>query len=322
MKTRYLLVLALFCFALLTQVAEAANVKIGLVLSIGGLRDESFNDAVYDGVQYLRKEGDFQVEVYEPGNISSIENALEHFCKRKMDLVCAVGIFANDALRKVSGKYPRQKFILLDSVVTNDNVLSILFDEEQGSFYAGAFAALISESKIAGFLGGMDSPVIASFERGFKNGARFVDPDITLVSRYVGNTPEAFNLPDTAFSLGLEMADLGADVIYHASGKSGLGLIDAARRKNFLVIGVDSDQSRIAPGKVPASMVKRLDLALVKAVEQYQRNEFSGGIWTMGLRDKGLELSLSRFNKDLITPEVNRRLREVEEFLQMKANGS
>jgi basic membrane protein A len=308
-----------FCLALVWPL-QAANLKVGLVLSIGGLRDESFNDAAYDGVQQLRKEGKCQVEVFEPGSIGGIEPALEHFCRREMDIVCAVGIFANDALRTVAARYPNQKFVLLDSVVTSPNVLSILFDEEQGSFYAGAFAALISKSGTVGFLGGMDSPVIASFERGFKNGARFVNPTINTVARYVGNTPEAFNMPETAFNLGLEMSKKGADVIYHASGKSGLGLIDAARRGNFYVVGVDSDQSRIAPGKVPASMVKRLDLALVKAVNLFANNEFAGGIWTMGLQDKGLELALSRFNRDLITPKLNARLREVEEFLLHRAN--
>ncbi len=319
MKTRYLAVFALFCLALVLPL-QAANLKVGLVLSIGGLRDESFNDAAYDGVQQLRKEGKYQVEVFEPGSIGGIEPALEHFCQREMDIVCAVGIFANDALRTVAARYPDQRFVLLDSVVTSPNVLSILFDEEQGSFYAGAFAALISKTGTVGFLGGMDSPVIASFERGYKNGARFVNPSIKTVSRYVGNTPEAFNMPETAFNLGLEMSQKGADVIYHASGKSGLGLIDAARRGKFYVVGVDSDQSRIAPGKVPASMVKRLDLALVKAVNLFDKNEFAGGIWTMGLQDKGLELVLSRFNRDLITPELNARLGEVEEFLLHKAN--
>lgn len=319
MKIRFLFVFVLLA-SLLSLPAFASSVRMGLVLSIGGLEDESFNDAAYDGVQQLRKDGKCLVEVVEPGTISGIEPALEYFCRRDMDLICAVGIFANDAVRNVSQKFPGKKIILLDSVVTSSNVLSILFDEEQGSFYAGAFAAMISKTGTVGFLGGMDSPVIASFERGFKNGAKFVNPEIQTVTRYVGNTPEAFNMPEAAFNLGLDISDKGADVIYHAAGKSGLGLVNAARRGKFLVIGVDSDQSRIAPGKVPASMVKRLDLALVKAVELYLNGSFSGGIWTLGLQDKGIELSLSRFNRDLVTPEVNNKLREVEEFLLYKAN--
>lgn len=319
MKTRcFFVILALLSILVSPSFAAEKAVTIGLVLSIGGLEDQSFNDAAYDGVQQLRKEGNFLVEVVEPGTISGIEPALEYFCQRRMDLVCAVGIFANDALRRVSQQYPSQQFILLDSVVTSSNVLSILFDEEQGSFYAGAYAAMISKTNVVGFVGGMDSPVIASFERGFKNGARFVNADVQIISRYVGNTPEAFNMPDTAYNLGMDIAQKGADVIYHASGKSGLGLIDASRRGNFLVVGVDSDQSRIAPGKVPASMVKRIDLALVKAVNLFVKGEFKGGIWTLGLQDKGIELAHSRFNRNLLTPEISARLHEVEEFLMYK----
>jgi basic membrane protein A len=316
MKNRLLVVLLVFAFATMTaNIVSARTMRIGVVLSIGGLEDESFNDAAYDGIQRLRKDGKCLVEVVEPASISSIEPALEYFCQRKMDLICAVGIFANDAIRRVSLKNPDKKFVLLDSVVTSNNVLSILFDEEEGSFYAGAFAGLISKTGVVGFLGGMDSPVIGSFERGFKKGVKFVKPDAKVLSRYVGTTPQAFHKPEKAFSLGLHMHKLNADVIYHASGKSGVGLIDAARRGNFHVVGVDSDQSRTAPGKVPASMVKRLDNALVKAVKAYRNENLKGGIWTLGLKDKGIELALSRFNRGLLTPEIIKKLKEVENFL-------
>jgi len=312
---RKLLLIAVLLLVVVSMPASAGMLRIGLVLSIGGLRDESFNDAAYEGVMQLRREGDCIVEVIEPGSISSIEPALRYFCERNMDLVCAVGIFANDAVRRVAREFPESRLVLLDSVVTVPNVLSILFDEEQGSFYAGAFAAMISKTGKVGFLGGMDSPVIASFERGYKNGVRFVKPEATVISRYLGNTPEAFDMPEKAQSLGLDMAKEGADVIYHASGKSGLGLIQASRRGNFMVLGVDSDQSRTAPGKVPASMVKRIDTALVKAADVLRLGTFTGGIWTLGLEDHGIELVLSRFNRDLMTPEAVLKLKEIEDFL-------
>ncbi|NCB38083.1 MAG: BMP family ABC transporter substrate-binding protein [Erysipelotrichia bacterium] len=311
-------VLALVLVFVLSLPSFAEALRVGVVLSIGGLRDESFNDAAYDGIVELRKSGDCVVEVIEPGSIGSIEHALRYFCERKMDMVCAVGIFANDAVRRIAQEFPDTRFVLLDSVVTVPNVLSILFDEEQGSFYAGAFAALITKSDVVGFLGGMDSPVIASFERGFKNGVRFVKPDAKVVSRYIGVTPEAFDMADKAFNLGLDIAGQGADVIYHASGKSGLGLIQAARRANFMVIGVDSDQSRTAPGKIPASMVKRIDHALVKAAEVMKKDSFDGGIWTLGVQDRGIELALSRFNRDILSPEILTRLKEIEDFLIYK----
>lgn len=318
---RLRLLFVVLAVVLLTGVAASADtIRVGVVLSIGGLGDESFNDAAYQGVMQLRKEGDCIVEVVEPGSISGIEPALRYFCERKMDMVCAVGIFANDAVRRVASEFPDSHIVLIDSVVTMPNVLSILSDEEQGSFYAGAFAALASKSNVVGFLGGMDSPVIASFERGFTNGVRFVNPGASVVSSYIGSTPEAFDMPDKAFDLGMEMAKQGADMIYHASGRSGLGLIKASRRGNFLVIGVDSDQSRTAPGKVPASMVKRIDNALVKAAEIMRKNTFAGGIWTMSLQDHGIELERSRFNRDLLNSAQLAKLKEIEDFLMYKTN--
>lgn len=317
MKIKFLsLVIAVILLAVAPVSAD--TLRVGVVLSIGGLGDESFNDAAYQGIMQLRKEGDCIVEVVEPGSISGIEPALRYFCERDMDMICAVGIFANDAVRRIAAAFPESRIVLIDSVVTMPNVLSILFDEEQGSFYAGAFAALASRSDVVGFLGGMESPVIGSFERGFKNGVKFVKPNASVISHYIGNTPEAFDMPEKAFDLGLEMAKQGADLIYHASGRSGLGLIQASRRGNFLVIGVDSDQSRSAPGKVPASMVKRIDNALVKAAEIMRKDAFAGGIWTMSLQDRGIELVHSRFNRDLMTADNLARLKEIEDFLMYK----
>jgi basic membrane protein A len=147
MKIKFLaLMVALIVLAVAPVSAD--TMRVGVVLSIGGLGDESFNDAAYQGIMQLRKEGDCIVEVVEPGSISGIEPALRYFCERNMDMVCAVGIFANDAVRRIAAAFPESRLVLIDSVVTMPNVLSILFDEEQGSFYAGAFAALASRSNV------------------------------------------------------------------------------------------------------------------------------------------------------------------------------
>ncbi len=313
MKFRLLFAIALFV-TFLAGAVQAAPLTIGIVLSTGGLGDQSFNDAAYEGVTLLRKEGAL-VEVVDPGSISGIEPALRYFCKRKLDMVCAVGVFANEAVRHVANEYPDSKIVLIDSVVSEPNVLSILFDEEQGSFFAGAFASMISKNGCVGFMGGMYSPVIAGFEKGFRSGATFVNPNVKFVSKYLGKTPEAFDMVNEAEKVGTELHQSGADVIYHAAGKSGLGLIAAARHSDFYVIGVDSDQSRIAPGKVCASVVKRIDIALVKAVEVMKKGTFNGGVWTLGLQDHGIELAYSRFNRDLITHDVSLKLDEIEDFL-------
>ncbi len=292
-----------------------APLRVGIVLSIGGLGDRSFNDATYAGVQLIRKIPGCSVEVIEPADGSAIEPALEFLVSSGFDLVTGVGVFAAEPVRRVAERHPRKTFILLDSVVDLPNVQSILFNEEEGSFFAGAFAGLLTKSGKIGFLGGMDSPVIRTFERGFARGAAFVKPEVKVLSRYAGPTPEAFNQPDLGRKLGLEMAAEQADFIYHAAGATGNGLIEAARFGDFLVIGVDTDQSAIVPGKVAASMVKRLDIALDRAVRAFSAGKLKCGVLTLGLADGGVELAISRFNKNLVTPVIRDRLKEVETFL-------
>jgi len=325
-----LLVAVLVAFSCTAGAAPAAvpaasqtqTLRVGIVLSVGGLGDHAFNDAAYAGVQKLRQMPDCVVDIVEPGDVAAIEDSLEFLACRRTGLVAAVGIFANEAVRRVAAKHPDVRFLLLDSVVELPNVMSVLFNEEEGSFYAGAFAGLLTKSQSVGFLGGMTSPVIASFEKGFRNGVAFVNPQAKLLVEYAGDTPEAFNSPDIGKKLGLKLASEGADFIYHAAGRTGLGLIDASRRVPFLVIGVDGDQSGIAPGKVAASMVKRLDVALDTAVRAVRTNRFKGGVLTLGLADAGIELAISRFNQGLVTPVVAQRLEEVEAFLLHKTSGT
>jgi len=302
--------------------SQPQALRVGIVLSVGGLGDHAFNDAAYAGVQKLRQMPGCLVDIIEPGDVAAIEDGLEFLACRRTDLVAAVGIFANEAVRRVATKHPDVRFLLLDSVVELPNVMSVLFNEEEGSFYAGAFAGLLTKSQTVGFLGGMTSPVIASFEKGFRNGVAFVNPQAKLLVEYAGDTPDAFNTPETGKKLGLKLASEGADFVYHAAGRTGLGLIDASRRVPFLVIGVDGDQSGIAPGKVAASMVKRLDVALDMAVRAVHSNRFKGGVLTLGLADAGIELVISRFNQGLVTPIVAQRLKEVEGFLLHRMSGA
>ena len=298
-----------------TFAAEGGPLRVGLVLSLGGLGDRSFNDATYAGVTKLRQIPGCQVDVFEPSDIDSMESGLSFMATRKYDLIAGVGLFANEPLRRVAEKYPDQKFVLIDSVVTLPNVLSIIFNEEEGSFYAGALAGLLTKTGKVVFLGGMQSPMIAAFEKGFLKGVSFVNPQAQVMVRYAGTSPDAFNSPELGSKLGKELADNGADLIYHAAGRTGLGLIETARRNTFLVIGVDSDQNALAPGKIAGSMVKRMDVALDRAARSVIDNNFKGCVLTLGLADDGTELVLSKFNRNLFTPVIQERLKEVAQFL-------
>ncbi len=310
-----LLLVVVLMFACSASQVQAAGLRVGVVLSLGGLGDQSFNDAAYAGVQKLREIDGCQVDVFEPADIDAIEAGLDFLCRRRCDLIIGVGLFANEPLRRVAEKHPQQSFALLDSVVQLPNVMSVIFNEEEGSFYAGALAGLLTRTNRVGFLGGMRSPVVNAFERGYQRGVQFVNPQAQLLVRYAGETPEAFNAPRLGAALGKELAAEKADIIYHAAGRTGMGLIQSARREGYLVIGVDSDQNAIVPGKVAASMVKRLDAAMDRVVRLLLEKRFKGCVLTLGLVDGGIDLMLSKFNRTLFTPTLQERLKEVEQFL-------
>lgn len=314
-RTFWILVLFSLFIASGASTQAEPQFRLGVVLSVGGLGDKSFNDAAYVGIQALRQRPDVLIDVVEPADVQGIEGALSYLAAKRLDLIVAIGLFANDAIRTIAPRHPDLRFALIDSVVSAPNVLSIMFNEEQGSFYAGALAGLLSKSNKVGFLGGMVSPVIQAFERGFKAGIGFVNPAVEVLVEYAGDTPQAFQNPDLGRKIGLKMGSAGADIIYHAAGGTGLGLINAARGGGFLVIGVDSDQSTVIPGRIAASMVKRLDVALLKAFQLVQTGSFRGGVLTLGLLDNGVELVLSRFNRDLFTPLLQERLQQVNTFL-------
>ncbi|MBF0547687.1 MAG: BMP family ABC transporter substrate-binding protein [Candidatus Riflebacteria bacterium] len=309
-----------FLFSGNSSFAQQNPQKIGVILSIGGLGDHAFNDAAYEGVKNLRVSGNFKIDVFEPSDLPAIERLMDFFGTCDYDLIVGIGVFASDPIKKIAKKFPKKNFLLLDAAVEAPNILSILFNEEEGSFYAGALASLLSKSGKIGFLGGFHSPAIEVFERGFRNGAKFLNPSVDVTVQYAGNTPEAFNAPETGEKLGREMASAGVEVIYHAAGRTGLGLIEAAKKTDIQVIGVDADQSSLAPGKVAASMMKKLDKALETGAKLLKEGKFKGGVLTLGLADGGIKLELSQFHKQVFTPLILERLKQVEDFLTRKAS--
>ena len=178
-----------------------------------------------------------------------------------------------DSLETVAGEYPHINFAIIDSAVEMNNVASLLFSEHQGSFLAGALAALVSETGTVGFIGGVDFGLIHRFEGGFIAGAEYINPDIQVLSQYAGS----FGDPSTGKEIALSQIDRGADVIYHASGGTGGGLFEAALERDIYAIGVDANQNWQQPGYVLASMLKRVDVAVFETVRALQDGTFEGG---------------------------------------------
>ena len=223
------------------------KLKVAMVYSVGGKGDKSFNDSAYAGLQRAMKEFGVEVAEYEPKDASvEIRNQLAEYAQDgTYDLIMTIGFTSVDPLTSVAKEYPNQKFVLIDDAIEGlPNVLSVSYKEQEGTFLTGALAALMSKTNKVGFIGGTDAPVIARFATGFKQGAKYINPNIDVLISYI-NGSNPWNDPVAAKQLAESLNSKGADVIMHAAGGSGSGLFKAAEEKGFYAIGVDSDQDDI-----------------------------------------------------------------------------
>ena len=302
--------------------AAAQDTRVGIVLSTGGLGDLSFNDAAYRGLQRAEEELGISFDYIEPADPSEDQTALRRFASRGYDLVIGVGFQMSDSLRTVAGEYPDTKFAHVDQFFEDipENIVSLNFAEWEGSFLAGALAALTSETGNVGFVGGVDFALIHRFEGGFYQGARYINPDIEIQSRYADD----FGDPARGREIALGMIDDGADVIYHAAGGTGSGVFQAAEEEDIYAIGVDSNQNYVQPGHVIASMLKKVDNAVYDTVQSVVNDNYQGGNnLYFTLEDGGVDLtSLTEVGQPVLDAHENGTItdEELETIREMKDN--
>jgi basic membrane protein A len=294
-----------------------SRTRVGLVFDVGGLGDKSFNDLAYAGLTRAEEELDLEIRYIEPGDGSDRESAIRQLAGEGFDLVIGVGFIFTDDLRQAAARFPHVKFACIDySVIPGQspppaNLVGLRFREEEGSFLVGALAALVSRSGKLGFVGGMDIPLIRKFEAGYTAGVRHVCPDCQVLAAYAGTEPKAFADPTTGKELALAQYGRGADVIFHASGKTGAGVFNAARERGKLAIGVDADQFHEAPCCVLTSMVKGVDVVVVETIRQVVQGRFQGGVVEYGLKEGGVSYVYDDDNRRWIDATVRNRVEEL-----------
>lgn len=293
--------------------ADKSKVHVGVVFDIGGKDDRSFNAAAWEGAKQAAGELPIVLRDVEPGDPTSIEPAMRAFAERGYDIIIGVGFAQTPIMQQVAKDYPNLNFAIIDGAVPPEeqlpNVAYLLFKEHQGSYLVGMIAARKSETGTIGFIGGMDIPLIHKFATGYEEGARAVNPNVRVLTNFVGVTDAAWNNPGKGKELALAQIGKGADVIFTAAGNSGLGAFDAVEQNNKFVIGVDSNQNWVKPGHVLTSMVKRVDTAVYQIIKDRVGGAFKGGVHVYGLENEGVSYALDKFNESLIAPEV---LREVD----------
>ena len=290
--------------------------KVGVVYDIGGRGDKSFNDSAYAGLQAAEKEqGDkVQAKDVEPNpDGSNRKELLDGLAEQDYGLIFGVGFLFSEDIAKSATENPDTQYAVIDGFAPactkpDSNLLCIGFREEQGSFLVGAAAALKTKSDTVGFVGGLEGDLIKKFQAGYQAGVKYMadqkGKSVKVLVDYAGNTPEAFRNPAKGKELALKQIGQGADVIYHASGGTGAGVIATAAAKHVYAIGVDSDQSLTAsPAEqkwILTSMLKRVDNAVQQTIANYVNGSFKGGIQTFGLKEGGIDYAKNQYNKELL----------------------
>lgn len=294
-----------------------AQIKIGVVFTIGGLGDKSYNDSTYAGLVKAKKNLGIDFKYFEPASPSEDEKYLKDFAKNKYDLVIGVGFLMKDSLEVAAKAYPKTKFLLLDESSDLPNVASIIFNEEEMGFLAGSLAGLMTKTNAIAFIGGMEIPLIQKFQKGYEKGAKYVNPNIKTGALYTsGSNP--FNDPIRGKENSEILINKGADVLFHEAGGTGLGMIEAAVEKGVYAIGVYSNQDELAEGTVLSSVIINLDVAVYDTVKLVNENKFKAGIKVYGIKENGIDFTDFKYTKTIIGQQKLSKLETIKKDISSK----
>ena len=286
---------------------DASEFKVGLITDVGGVNDGSFNQSSWEGLERAGEELGVTVNYLESATDADYAPNLETFVDEDYDLIISVGYMLADATRAAAEANPDTKFAIIDdSSIDLPNVTSLIFHAEQASYLVGYVAGLTTKTNNIGFVVGMTNETMNQFGYGYCAGAIDANPDVTVQQM------NANSFADSATGKSMANAEItnGADIVFQAAGATGLGVIEACQEAGVYAIGVDSDQSSIAPNTVLTSAMKRVDNAVYEAVQELIDGTLEGGVKTFDLAAGGVDIAPSQ---DLISEDVIAAVDEVKE---------
>ena len=295
-----------------TAAPTAAPKKLvfAMVTDQNGLGDQGFNDSAWYGLKQAEKEFGSKPQEFESREQAQNEPNLTSLADQKVDLAVGVGFLLTDAIKEVAARYPTINFALVDSVVQAPNVANLLFKEEEGSFLVGAAAGLMTKKNIVGYVGGIEGDLLKKFEAGYKAGVMTTNPKCKVLVAYTGT----FADPAKGESFANAQYDQGADIIYQVAGQTGLGVVEAAKKRNLYFIGVDKDQYSLAPKNIITSMIKRVDLAVFDACRMVAKGTFKGGMYTYGINEGGIDIAPT--SDKTLPPDVLKTIEKLKEMVK------
>jgi len=288
-------------------------VSVTMVTDFGGINDKSFNQSTYEGLQRADKDGkatfDYIESHKEDDYVPNLESALDS----ESDIVLTVGYALFPATDEAADDNPEQNYVIIDNKNLNDrdNLLGVTFADHENSFLAGYIAGMTSKSNKVGFVGGQKSEVIDRFEYGYRAGvaqaAKDKDEDIDVIVQYANS----YSDQAAGKNIANKMYQDGADVVFHAAGGVGIGVIEAAKENDKWVIGVDRDQSDEAPDNMLVSTVKGVDEAVNNVIDEYAKGNFKAGNEEFTLADGDAVTIAYPKTNDLVSKETKDKVEEI-----------
>lgn len=295
---------------------ESDTISIAMVTDTGGVNDQSFNQSAWEGLQRAAEDFDnIEVSYLESTQESDYEPNLQALYDAGNELIWGIGFLMADAIKTQADLNPDQKYAIIDFAWDEypDNLMGVVFQAEQASFLVGYIAGKMTESGTVGFVGGIEGAVIDAFDYGYHAGVNYANSDVTVLRQYA----ESFNDAAIGKSIAQNMYRQEADIVFHAAGGVGDGVIEAAREQDKWAIGVDRDQNYLAPDHVLTSAMKYVGQAIYNVAEELAEGEWNGGRTVVyGLADGGVGIAPT---SDMHVPAD--LLAEVEEIEQMIIDG-
>ncbi|MDK2804684.1 MAG: basic rane protein [Peptostreptococcaceae bacterium] len=295
---------------------EASALKVALVVA-GGLGDRSFYDSSNEGLKMAIEKLGVEGKVLECKNDPTLYTDQLVQASTASDVVVVVGFEFYDVIQEVAAEFPDKKYIYIDNVIENvENITCIDYKENEGSFLAGALAAMESKTGKIGMVGGMDIPVIRNFQVGYEAGAKYINPDIQVETIFAGDFEDPAKGKESA--LALYAKDI--DIVFQVAGKTGEGVFEAAKDTGKFAIGVDSDQRYINPDAIIASMIKGVDISIYETIEKIQKGEFeSGNVYEYGAKENGVRIAYG--TEDMPKLVSDEAMNQIQELTAMIIQG-
>ncbi len=283
------LTLMVSCLGKTAPSPQIENVIV-MVTDVGGVNDQSFNQSAWEGLTLLSKEmPGTDVRYYESKTEADYAPFIQNAVDSAAGLIWGIGYKLAPAVQEASENFPDQKFAIIDYTFdpTLPNVSGVAFRVQEAAYLAGYLAAKVTKTKKIGFIGGFETPIIDHFEYGFRAGVLAADPHVQVFTQYAAS----FTDSDKGKSIAQTMADSGIDIIFPVAVDAGNGAIELVRERGLYAIGVDRDQSYLAPNQMLTSVLKRVDQATYSISRNFLEGNFSAGTVELGLADDAVGLA-------------------------------